>query len=44
MSSKFNSKFNKLKKDNKKKLCRYFTLIYPEPYASSVVGEKCKLD
>lgn len=40
-SEKFKSRIKKIKNNNSKKLCRYFTLIYPKDYASDMVGRKC---
>jgi len=40
-SETFKNKIKKVKNNNKKKLCRYFTLLYPKEYASDLVGRKC---
>jgi len=40
-SSNFKNKLKKVKQNNKRNLCRYFTLLYPEDYASDLVGQKC---
>jgi len=40
-TDKFTRVLKNLRTKNRKKLCRYFTLLYDSGYASSLVGAKC---